>query len=150
MIATAEPHYAVSKPSQLVILENTVPKGPVAVQAADVFFTGDSGRYYSEEKLPDATTKDWAKQPIELLGARRAVRIAQLARADEFARKDLADAQSLAKAETSGSPLTARRPSSSAGRDSRGRARARAFRGARRAEAHTRRDAGPRGDDCGQ
>ncbi len=100
MLVTAEPHYAVSKPSQLVCLENTVPKGPVAVQSADVFFTGDSGRYFSDERLPDATTKDWAKQPIELLGARRAVRIAQLARADEFAKRDLGDAQdSLAKAE---------------------------------------------------
>ena len=100
MLVTAEPHFAVSKPSQLVVLENTVPKGPVAVQSADVFFTGDSGRYYSDERLPDATTKDWAKQPIELLGARRAVRIAELARADEFAKRDLANAEdSLSKAE---------------------------------------------------
>lgn len=101
MIITAEPHFAVTKPSRMVVLENIPPKGPVAVQSSDVFFTGDSGRYFSDDQLPDATTKEWAKQPIELLGARRAVEIARRAGAEQFAKTDLAEAlDSLSKAES--------------------------------------------------
>lgn len=101
MLVTAEPHFAVSKPSRLVVLENVPPKGPAALQSSEVFFTGDSGRYFSDTQLPDATTKDYAKQPIELLGARRAVQIAKLAGADQFARHDVGAAEdSLTKAES--------------------------------------------------
>jgi outer membrane protein OmpA-like peptidoglycan-associated protein len=100
MFVTAEPHFAVSKPSRLVILENRPPKGPIAVQSAEIFFQGDSGRYTSDNTAPETTTKEWAKQPIELLGARRAVDIARLAGAEQFAKKDLAAAiDSFAKAE---------------------------------------------------
>ena len=101
MFITAEPHFAVSKPSRVVILENVPPKGPAALQSADVFFTGDSGRYYSDSQLPEAATKEYAKQPIQLLGARRAIQIAKLAGADQFARRDVGAAEdSYAKAET--------------------------------------------------
>lgn len=101
MFITAEPHFAVSKPSRVVVLENVPPKGPAALQSADVFFTGDSGRYYSDSQLPEAATKEYAKQPIQLLGARRAIQIAKLAGADQFARRDVGLAEdSYAKAET--------------------------------------------------
>ena len=101
MFITAEPHFAVSKPSRVVILENVPPKGPAALQSTDVFFTGDSGRYYSDNQLPEAATKEYAKQPIQLLGARRAIQIAKLAGADQFARRDVGAAEdSYAKAET--------------------------------------------------
>lgn len=101
MFITAEPHYAVSKPSRVVILENVPPKGPAALQSADVYFTGDSGRYFSDSQLPEAATKEYAKQPIQLLGARRAIQIAKLAGADQFARRDIGLAEeSFAKAET--------------------------------------------------
>lgn len=93
LMLTAEPHFAVSKPSRLVVLENVPPRGPVAVQTAEIFFTGDSGRYYTDDKLPELTTKDYAKQPLELIGARRAVEIAERAGADRFARSDLATAK---------------------------------------------------------
>jgi outer membrane protein OmpA-like peptidoglycan-associated protein len=100
MFVTAEPHFAVSKPSRLVVLENVPPRGPIAVQSAEVFFTGDSGRYTSDTMAPETTTKEWAKQPIELLGARRAVDIARLAGAEQHAKRDLGAAiDSLAKAE---------------------------------------------------
>jgi outer membrane protein OmpA-like peptidoglycan-associated protein len=90
LLVTAEPHFAVQKPSRKVVLENVPPKGPgVSVETADVYFTGDSGRYYSNQSLPEVTGKEWAKQPIELIGARRAVEIAVLAQAEQFARRDL-------------------------------------------------------------
>ena len=101
MFITAEPHFAVTKPSRLVVAENVPPRGPIAIQSAEVFFTGDSGRYFSDDQLPDTTTKEWAKQPIELIGARRAVEIARRANAEEFAKNDLSGAlDSLSKAET--------------------------------------------------
>jgi outer membrane protein OmpA-like peptidoglycan-associated protein len=101
MFITAEPHFAVTKPSRIVVAENVPPKGPVAVQSAEVYFTGDSGRFFSDDQLPEATTKEWAKQPVELLGARRAVDIARRADAENFAKSDLGDAlDSLSKAET--------------------------------------------------
>jgi outer membrane protein OmpA-like peptidoglycan-associated protein len=100
LIVTAEPYFAVSKPSRLVVLENVPPRGPVAVQSAEIFFTGDSGSYYRDDKLPELTTRDYAKQPIELLGARRAVEIAERAGAERFARADLTEArESLEKSE---------------------------------------------------
>lgn len=111
MFITAEPHYAVSKPSRLVILENVPPKGPAALQSTDVYFTGDSGRYFSDNQLPEAATKEYAKQPIQLLGARRAIQIAKLAGADQFARRDIGLAEdSFSKAESS--YLNGDRPSS--------------------------------------
>src|SRR4051812_10720644 len=101
MMITAEPHFAVTKPSRVVVAENVPPKGPVAIQSAEVYFTGDSGRFFSDDQLPEATTKEWAKQPIELLGARRAVDIARRAEAETFAKNDLGDAlDSLSKSET--------------------------------------------------
>lgn len=101
MFITAEPHFAVTRPSRLVVAENVPPKGPVALQSAEVYFQGDSGRYFSDDQLPEATGKEWAKQPIELIGARRAVEIARRADADKFAQTDLGDAMdSLSKAET--------------------------------------------------
>lgn len=100
LMITAEPHFAVSRPSRLVIMENVPPRGPVAIQSAEVFFQGDSGRYYTDDKLPELTTKDWAKQPLELIGARRAVDIAKKAGAERFAKTDLGEAlDSLAKAD---------------------------------------------------
>jgi outer membrane protein OmpA-like peptidoglycan-associated protein len=101
LLVTAEPHFAVTKPSRLVVLENVPPKGPgVTVQTSEIFFTGDSGRFYSDTQLPELTSKEWARQPLELLGARRAVQIAELAQAEKFASRDLtASRESLAQAE---------------------------------------------------
>jgi outer membrane protein OmpA-like peptidoglycan-associated protein len=101
LLVTAEPHLAVQKPSRVVVLENVPPKGPgVMVQSAEIYFTGDTGRYLSNSDLPEVVQKDWAKQPLELLGARRAVEIAKLAGAEQHASRAYAEAQdSFQKAE---------------------------------------------------
>lgn len=101
LLVTAEPHYAVTKPSKLVVLENVPPKDPaVVVQTTDVFFTGDSGKYYTSGDLSDVVQKDWDKQPLELLGARRAVEVARLANAERFAKNAFNEAiDSFSKAE---------------------------------------------------
>jgi outer membrane protein OmpA-like peptidoglycan-associated protein len=94
LLITAEPHFAVKTPSRRVILENIPPTGPgVSVQTSEVAFQGDSGRYFTNQQLPDLVQKDWAKQPIELLEARLAVNIARLAQAEKHASRGLTDAQ---------------------------------------------------------
>jgi outer membrane protein OmpA-like peptidoglycan-associated protein len=80
MIITAEPHYLVKLPSRMVVLENLAPTSKnVQVQASEIYFTGDSGRYYTDTSVPALAERDYNKIPMELLQARRAVQIARLA-----------------------------------------------------------------------
>ncbi len=85
MIVTAEPHYLVRLPSQMVILENLTPAtNKVEVQASEIFFTGDSGKYYTDTSVPTLAERDYNKTPMELLQARRAVQIAKLADGERY------------------------------------------------------------------
>lgn len=80
MIVTAEPHYLVKLPSRMVVLENLAPTSKnVQVQASEIHFTGDLGRYYTDTSVPGLAERDYNKTPMELLQARRAVQIARLA-----------------------------------------------------------------------
>jgi flagellar motor protein MotB len=85
MIVTAEPHYLVRLPSRVVVLENLAPATTkVQVQASEVYFTGDSGKYYSDSSVPEVAERDYNKTPMELLQARRAVQIAKPADGERF------------------------------------------------------------------
>jgi flagellar motor protein MotB len=101
MIITAEPHYLVKLPSRMVVLENLVPMSKnVRVQSSEVFFTGDSGRFYTDTSVPQLAERDYHKIPMELLQARRAVQIARLADSERFSPQDFdAAARSLNLAE---------------------------------------------------
>jgi outer membrane protein OmpA-like peptidoglycan-associated protein len=102
MIVTAEPHFMVELPSKKVILENLAPAASknVSVQSSEIYFTGDSGKYYSEDGIPETAERDFAKTPMELLQARRAVRIAKLADGERYDTADMKQAvDSLGQAE---------------------------------------------------
>jgi outer membrane protein OmpA-like peptidoglycan-associated protein len=101
MIITAEPHYLVRLPSRMVVMENLTPNSKnVNVQVSDVYFTGDSGKYYTDQTVPDLAERDFIKTPMELLQARRAVQIAKLAEAERFDPDDLiSSVNSLSQAE---------------------------------------------------
>ncbi|MBI3653342.1 MAG: OmpA family protein [Acidobacteria bacterium] len=101
MIVTAEPHYLVRLPSRMVVLENLTPNSKnVNVQVSDVYFTGDSGKYYSNDAAPALAERDYDKTPMELLQARRAVQIAKLADAERFDPDDyISSFNSLSQAE---------------------------------------------------
>jgi outer membrane protein OmpA-like peptidoglycan-associated protein len=101
MIVTAEPHYLVRLPSRMVVLENLAPRTTkVQVQSTEVYFTGDSGRYYTDNTVPDVAERDYNKTPMELLQARRAVQIARLADGERYAPDDFSQAvKSLEQAE---------------------------------------------------
>src|SRR5262249_29902448 len=71
----------------------------VAIQSSEIYFTGDSGRYYTDE-VPTSAERDFAKTPMELLQARRAVQIAKLADAERYDTADMKQARhSLPQAE---------------------------------------------------
>ena len=102
LIITAEPHYLVRLPSKMVILENLTPNSKnVNVQVTDVFFNGDSGKYYQDTTAPALAERDFNKTPFELLQARRAVQIAKLAESERYDPEDYTSAlNSLSHAES--------------------------------------------------
>lgn len=96
MIVTAEPHYLVKLPSQKIILENLAPTSKnVQIQSSQIYFTGDSGRYYKDTTIPSIAERDYNKTPMELLQARRAVQIARLADAERHDPADFTQAANL-------------------------------------------------------
>ena len=101
MIITAEPHYLVRLPSRMVVLENLTPvSNKVQVQASEVFFTGDSGRFYTDSSVPELAERNYNKTPMELLQARRAVQIAKLSDGEKYDPNDFRSAtRSLEQAE---------------------------------------------------
>ncbi|HKV41510.1 MAG TPA: OmpA family protein [Blastocatellia bacterium] len=101
MIVTAEPYYMVKRPSRMVVLTNLAPSSKkVEVQSSEIYFTGDSGQYYTDTTVPATAERDFAKTPSELLQARRAFQIAKMAGGEQYDRADLKSAEdSLQEAE---------------------------------------------------
>lgn len=94
LIITAEPYYLVKLPSRMVILTNLAPTSKkVQVQSSEIFFTGDSGQYYTDTTIPATAERDYARTPAELMQARRAVQIAKLAGGENYDRADMQTAQ---------------------------------------------------------
>jgi len=96
MIVTAEPHYLVKLPSRMVILENLAPTSKnVQIQASEIYFTGDSGKFYTDTSVPSLAERDYNKTPMELLQARRAIQIARLADGERHDPADFTQAVNL-------------------------------------------------------
>jgi len=104
LIVTAEPYFAVTRPSDMVVAENIVTyntKGweqPIETK----FEALDRGEYtvdINASQLP-ASTADRKKVPLELLEARNAIAIAKASKADQYAPDALRKAEEfLAKGE---------------------------------------------------
>jgi outer membrane protein OmpA-like peptidoglycan-associated protein len=86
LIVTAEPYYAVRRPSNLVVLENAVRSDTVgATEAVDAKFELiDRGGYIPTGYKFDPVILN-AKLPLEFFEARNALRIAQSAGAERYA-----------------------------------------------------------------
>ncbi len=86
MIVTAEPYYAVRRPSNLVVLENAIRSDTVGVsEAVDAKFELiDRGGYIPTGYKFDPVILN-AKLPLEFFEARNALRIAQSAGAERYA-----------------------------------------------------------------
>ncbi len=104
MIVTAEPYFAVTQPSNRVVLENALPANSSASEE-EIDFSYQMltpGAYSSTNtQIKDAIFGIDRSTPLELFEARNAVRIARAANAEKYAGSVLTKAeQSLAQAET--------------------------------------------------
>jgi outer membrane protein OmpA-like peptidoglycan-associated protein len=96
MIVTAEPYFAVTRPSNLVVAENIVRQDtaggihPISAKF-DLLQKGQYTVNIPPDQLP-ATTAD-RKTPLELLEAENAIAIAQAAGADQYAADTLGKAK---------------------------------------------------------
>ncbi|MGB8131178.1 MAG: OmpA family protein [Candidatus Angelobacter sp.] len=96
MIVTAEPYFAVTRPSNLVVAENIVRQDtaggihPISAKF-DLLQKGQYTVNIPADQLP-ATTAD-RKTPLELLEAENAIAIAQAAGADQYAADTLGKAK---------------------------------------------------------
>lgn len=103
LLITAEPYFAVTRPSNLVVVENLIRQETKGwEQPIDAKFDMLEGGQYtidlSASQLP-STAAD-RKTPLDLLEARNAVAIAKAARADEYAADSMRKAEDfLARAE---------------------------------------------------
>lgn len=108
LIVTAEPYFAVTTPSDVVVMENKIlpdTKGQIEEVTAKYELL-PRGQYTKTENasalkpLVEDENHDRHKVPLGLLEARNAVRLAEAAEADQFASDSLAKAQaSLDRAE---------------------------------------------------
>jgi outer membrane protein OmpA-like peptidoglycan-associated protein len=87
LIVTAEPYYAVSQPSDMVIAENDVKDAKGFVRTVDVQYELIPHTLYSQQVEPIEKPVYGVdkKVPLSLLEARNAVRIAKDAQAEEYA-----------------------------------------------------------------
>ena len=103
LIITAEPYFAVTRPSDVIVAENVVLQDTKGFeQPIDTRFDTLEGSEYTidvqPDQLPSATAAP--KTPLDLLEARNAVAIAKAAGAEQYAAASLSKAQDmLARAE---------------------------------------------------
>ena len=111
LVVTAEPYYSVTKPSDLIVMENVVradTKGKI--EEVDAKYELLQRGQYQRLSNPLALKLD-EKTPLELYQARNAVQIAQSIGADRFATETFEKAQkSLAQAEAYQARNAGRKP----------------------------------------
>src|SRR6202790_2535233 len=98
LIVTAEPYFAVTQPSDLIVAQNEVRRDTKGgIEPVDVTFELISRDTYNSQVQPiESKVYDVSnKTPIDLLEARNAVRIAKDAGADKYAPSELQKAQDL-------------------------------------------------------
>ena len=104
MIVTAEPYFAVSQPSNVVVLENAVRPDTIGnvEQVSANYDLVDRGNYtYDVSKAGESITSLNPKIPLEVYEARNAVQIARNAEAAKYAADTFSKAQtSLAQVES--------------------------------------------------
>jgi outer membrane protein OmpA-like peptidoglycan-associated protein len=102
MIVTAEPYFAVSQPSDVVVMENiirgdTLGKSEVIDAKYELLKRGSYNFKPGQTHVAAAMANDTKKSPIYLWEARNAVQIAQWAGADKYAGDSFTKAQGLLK-----------------------------------------------------
>jgi outer membrane protein OmpA-like peptidoglycan-associated protein len=94
LIITAEPHSRVELPSPVIVAENTLRKGTEGkITTSQIEYSGDPGTFYAVFPTNAPAPNADYNTPLMILGARRAVEIAQRADARKFADAELRDAE---------------------------------------------------------
>lgn len=118
LVVTAEPYYAVTQPSDLIVMENVVrvdTKGKI--EEIDAKYELLQRGQYQRLANPLALKLD-QKQPLELYEARNAVQIARAVGADRFSTETFRKAEkSLAQAEAYQERKAGRKPVTTAARE---------------------------------
>ena len=111
LVVTAEPYYAVTQPSDLIVMENQVrPDTKGKIEEVDAKYELLQRGQYQRLANPLALKLD-QKQPLELYEARNAVQIARAVGADRYAAETFQKAEkSLAQAETYQGSKAGRKP----------------------------------------
>ena len=111
LVVTAEPYFAVSVPSDLVVMENMVRPDTVGkIEEIDAKYELFQRGQYEHLANPLALRAD-RKQPLELYEARNAVQIARAMGADRFAKETFQKAEaSLAQAEADQTGRAGKKP----------------------------------------
>jgi outer membrane protein OmpA-like peptidoglycan-associated protein len=95
LILTAEPHFLMTVPSRMVVMENLPPQRPNGsqVETVDVRYIGNSSDYFRNASVPEIADRDYRQTPVSLLGARQAVNLAKYAGAASDAPDELRTAE---------------------------------------------------------
>jgi outer membrane protein OmpA-like peptidoglycan-associated protein len=94
LILTAEPYFAVTLPSEVVVLENEIKKNTKGKLFPDNSFKLMKRSQYAKEGNPLALTPDLKKAPLDVYEARNAVEIAKSRNAAQYAPEILTKATS--------------------------------------------------------
>jgi outer membrane protein OmpA-like peptidoglycan-associated protein len=93
LMITGEPHASVALPSPVIVAENELRRGTEGrTGVSKIEYSGDSGAWYVVSSPSPALNADF-NTPLLILGARRAVWIAQRADARSFAAPELREAE---------------------------------------------------------
>jgi outer membrane protein OmpA-like peptidoglycan-associated protein len=98
LIITAEPHFLVTRPSQVIMMENLAPvasRGRRVATVAAVQYFGNSSDYFRDPRTPEIAEADYSRTPPAILQAKQAVGLARFAGADRDATEELAEAETL-------------------------------------------------------
>jgi outer membrane protein OmpA-like peptidoglycan-associated protein len=94
LMITAEPHARVALPSPVIVAENALRRGTEGnIGISQIEYSGDSGMLYVVASPNSPALNADFNTPLLILGARRAVWIAQRAGAGEFAPAELRDSE---------------------------------------------------------
>ena len=98
LIITAEPHFLVTRPSQMIMMENLYPTtttGKRIPTSPAITYFGNSSDYFRDPRTPEIAEVDYRKTPPAILEAKQAVALAKFAGAERDAADELADAERL-------------------------------------------------------
>src|SRR5262245_38752723 len=98
LLITAEPHFLVTQPSQMIMLENisaTTDQGAPVRTTSAVHYFGNSSDYFRDPRTPEVAERDYVKTPSSILQGYQAIALARYAGAERDAPDDLQQATTL-------------------------------------------------------